>query len=48
RDYDQANMEISKAIAFYNYRRPHMSIGMKCPMDVYRGEQPGRNLWKKR
>lgn len=48
RDYDQANMEISKAIAFYNYKRPHMSIGMKCPMDVYRGEQPGRNLWKKR
>ena len=48
RDYDQANMEISKAIGFYNYRRPHMSIGMKCPMDVYRGEQPGRNLWKKR
>ena len=29
RDYDQANMEISKAIAFYNNRRPHMSIGMK-------------------
>lgn len=46
-DYDQAYHELSKAIHFYNFKRPHMSIGMKCPMDVYRGEEPGRNLWKR-
>lgn len=46
-DYANAYEEISKMIEFYNYRRPHMSIGMKCPMDVYNGEEPGKNLWKK-
>ena len=25
----------------------HMSIGNKKPMDVYNGEVPGKNLWKK-
>ena len=29
------------------YARPHMSIGNKKPMDVYNGEVPGKNLWKK-
>ena len=46
--YGQAKEEISKTIDFYNRRRPHMSIGMKKPMEVYTGEQPGNNLWKKR
>lgn len=46
--YEQAREEIGKAIDFYNRVRPHMSIGMKRPMEVYMGEQPGGNLWKKR
>lgn len=43
---EQAQQEISKMIDFYNYERPHMSIGMKKPMDVYEGQVPGENLWK--
>lgn len=46
--YEQANEEIAGTIDFYNWRRPHMSIGMKKPMEVYAGEQPGKNLWKKK
>lgn len=44
---EQAEKEIARMIDFYNYERPHMSIGMKKPMDVYQGEVPGENLWKK-
>lgn len=47
RDKEEAGAEIRKMIRFYNYERPHMSIGMKIPMNVYRGEEPGMNLWKK-
>lgn len=47
KDKEQANAQIKGMIDFYNNRRPHMSIGMKCPMKVYRGEIPGKNLWKK-
>lgn len=43
----QARENIAQMIHFYNYQRPHMSIGMKKPMDVYEGEVPGENLWKK-
>lgn len=46
-DYGRAKLEIGNAIEFHNTLRPHMSIGMKRPMEVYRGEDPGRNLWKK-
>jgi putative transposase len=46
--YEQARKEIEKAIDFYNRIRPHMSIGMKRPMEVYMGERPGKNLWKKK
>ncbi len=45
---EQARVEISKMIDFYNNQRPHMSIGMKKPMEVYRGEAPGEKLWKKK
>ncbi len=45
---EHARTEISKMIHFYNYMRPHMSVGMKKPMDVYDGEMPGENLWKKK
>ena len=44
----QAKEKIAQMIQFYNYQRPHMSIGMKKPMDVYEGEVPGDNLWKKK
>ncbi|NDW13517.1 transposase [Bacteroides sp. 214] len=44
---EQARKEIGQMIQFYNYQRPHMSIGMKKPMEVYQGEVPGENLWKK-
>lgn len=44
----QARDEIAGMIQFYNYQRPHMSIGMKKPMEVYQGEIPGKNLWKKK
>lgn len=43
----QAREKIAQMIQFYNYQRPHMSIGMKKPMDVYEGQVPGKNLWKK-
>jgi transposase InsO family protein len=47
RDYDEAFREIRREIEFYNNVRPHMSIGNKKPMKVYKGEEPGPNLWKK-
>lgn len=47
RDRHEAETEIARMIDFYNNKRPHMSIGNKIPMDVYEGEEPGPNLWKK-
>lgn len=44
---EHARGQISKMVYFYNYMRPHMSIGMKKPMEVYQGEVPGENCWKK-
>ena len=44
---EEAEREIGAMIDFYNNVRPHMSIGNKKPMDVYNGEVPGKNLWKK-
>ena len=46
-DYAEALREIAAMIDFYNSVRPHMSIGNKKPLDVYNGEVPGKNLWKK-
>ena len=46
-NYMEALKEITALIDFYNDIRPHMSIGNKKPMDVYNGEVPGKNLWKK-
>ena len=45
--YDEALREIGRMIDFYNNVRPHMSIGMKKPLNVYAGEVPGKNMWKK-
>lgn len=48
KDEEDARMQIAGMIDFYNNERPHRSIGMKKPMDVYSGEVPGKCLWKKR
>lgn len=48
KDYETALFEIGCMIDFYNNKRPHMSIGNKIPMEVYCGELPGENLWKKK
>ena len=47
KDEKHARRQIAEMIEFYNNERPHMSIGMKKPMDVYYGEVPGKCLWKK-
>ena len=47
RNHGEALREIGAMIDFYNNTRPHMSIGNKCPLDVYAGGVPGPNLWKK-
>ena len=44
KDEEDARMQIAGMIDFYNNERPHMSIGMKKPMDVYSGEVPGKCL----
>lgn len=46
-DMEEAEEDIARVIEFHNRVRPHMSIGMRCPMDVYRKDEPGKNLWKK-
>ena len=45
-DRQAAEDGIARMIQFYNEIRPHMSIGMLAPMEVYRGAVPGKNLWK--
>lgn len=47
KDEQDAEIQIAEMIDFYNNGRPHMSISMKKPMDVYEGEEPGKCLWKK-
>ena len=46
-NHPEAEQGISDIIHFYNYIRPHMSICMKTPMEVYQGDDPGKNLWEK-
>ena len=46
-DRQEAEDGIARMIQFYNEIRPHMSIGMLTPMEVYRGAEPGKNLWRK-
>ncbi len=47
-DIDHARNVIGRYIHFYNYRRPHMSIGYKIPAQAHleRGEQ--KRMWKKK
>ena len=46
-DRQAAEEGIARMIQFYNEIRPHMSIGMLTPMEVYRGAEPGKKLWRK-
>ncbi len=46
KDEQEARTQIQTIIRFYNWQRPHMSIGMEKPMEVYQGQEPGKNLWK--
>lgn len=46
KDEQEARAEIQAMIRFYNWERPHMSIGMEKPMEVYQGKESGKNLWK--
>lgn len=48
KDQQQAQIKIRQMIEFYNSQRPHMSIGMKKPMEVYQGELPGQCRWKRK
>lgn len=47
-DMEHARSVIGRYIHFYNYRRPHMSVGYKVPALVHleRGEQ--KKMWKKK
>lgn len=47
RDKEQAINEINRMIDFYNNRRPHMSIGMECPMEVYKANCRGKIFGEK-
>ncbi len=48
-DYAEAKTEIGAAIDFFNWERPHLSLGMKKPMNAYTGKEvPGKRLWKKK
>lgn len=39
---------IDRYIHFYNYRRPHMSIGYKIPAQVHLEQGPQKRMWKKK
>jgi len=39
--------QVARAIACYNDLRPHMSIGMMRPSEVYSGQPPGQPMWHK-
>lgn len=45
---DHARNVIGRFIHFYNYRRPHMSIGYKIPAVVHMETGPQKKMWKKK
>lgn len=44
--FEQAQESVSRFIHFYNYSRPHMSIGYKTPAEVHRQQGEQRKMWK--
>ena len=46
--HENAKEVIGRFIHFYNYRRPHMSIGYKIPAVVHLENGPQKKMWKKR
>lgn len=47
-DIGHAKKVIGRYIHFYNYRRPHMSIGYKVPALVHLEQGEQKNMWKKK
>ena len=43
---EHARNVIGRYIHFYNYRRPHMSIGYKVPALVHMEEGPQKKMWR--
>jgi putative transposase len=44
--FEHAQNVISRFIQFYNYRRPHMSIGYKIPAVVHMEQGEQKKMWK--
>ena len=47
-DRQEAIKEIDKAIAIYNDKRPHLSIGMLTPKQAHLGKGKLERMWKKK
>lgn len=47
-DRQEAVKEIDKAVAIYNDKRPHLSIGMLTPKQAHLGNGKLERLWKKK
>ena len=45
---EHARNVIGRFIHFYNYRRPHMSIGYKTPAVAHMETGPQKKMWKKK
>jgi putative transposase len=43
---DQALKAIQKAVAIYNNKRPHLSIGMLAPETAHRQNETTKKFWK--
>ena len=48
RNIEHARNVIGRFIHFYNYRRPHMSLGYKIPAVVHLEKGPQKKMWKKK
>ena len=44
--FEQATDAVRQFIRFYNYRRPHMSIGYKVPAVAHREQGEQKKMWK--
>ena len=44
--FELAQESVSRFIHFYNYSRPHMSIGYKTPAEVHRQQGEQMKMWK--